>query len=108
MRRPLRWNEADARRRLMKSSLLIQKTPQDRVMLVFQALQPLMLAVVAVFAGGCVVVQQAFNASLRADLGSAFWAAFVSYAGGALTLAVVMVALREPWIVPALTKPVRA
>jgi bacterial/archaeal transporter family-2 protein len=73
-------------------------------MLVLQALQPLMLAVVAVSAGGCVVVQQAFNASLRADLGSAFWAAFVSYAGGALTLAVVMVALREPWIVPTLTK----
>src|SRR5262245_26433598 len=66
-----------------------------------QQLQPLVLAALAVLAGGCVVVQQALNANLRADLGSAFWAAFVSYVGGTLTLLAVLIATREPVTTPA-------
>src|SRR5262245_28956877 len=49
-------------------------------------------------AGGCVVVQQALNATLRSELGSAFWAAFISYTAGTLTLVLVLVVIRQPWL----------
>ena len=53
-------------------------------------------------AGGCVVVQQALNATLRSELSSsAFWAAFISYTAGMLTLLLVLVVTRESW--PALS-----
>jgi len=65
---------------------------------VFERVQFFLLAVAAIFAGGCVVVQQALNATLRSELGSAFWAAFISYAAGMLTLLFVLVASREPWL----------
>jgi bacterial/archaeal transporter family-2 protein len=55
------------------------------------------LALLGVAAGVSVVVQQALNANLRASLGSASWAALVSYLAGALTLLVVLFAIREPW-----------
>jgi uncharacterized membrane protein YdcZ (DUF606 family) len=45
-----------------------------------------------------VVVQQTLNATLRSELGSAFWAAFISYTTGTLTLLLVLVVIREPWL----------
>ena len=68
----------------------------------FERVQFFLLAAAAMVAGGCVVVQQALNATLRSELSSsAFWAAFVSYTAGMLTLLFVLVVTREPW--PALS-----
>ena len=68
----------------------------------FERIQFFLLAGAAMVAGGCVVVQQALNATLRSELSSsAFWAAFVSYTTGMLTLLFVLVVTREPW--PALS-----
>jgi len=54
----------------------------------FERVQFFLLAAAGMVAGGCVVVQQALNATLRSELSSsAFWAAFVSYTAGVLTLA---------------------
>jgi bacterial/archaeal transporter family-2 protein len=63
-----------------------------------ELLQMVALALLAVAAGVSVVVQQAFNADLRVSLGSASWAAFISYVVGSLTLAVVLLAMREPLV----------
>ena len=49
----------------------------------------------AVGAGVSFVMQQAVNADLRATLGSAAWAGFVSYLGGTLCMLVLAVALRD-------------
>ncbi len=57
----------------------------------------LTLAALAALAGASFVVQAAVNANLRSSLGSAFWAAFVSYAGGTLVMAVVLLLARAPW-----------
>ena len=59
------------------------------------------LALLAVGAGVSVVVQQALNAELRTSIGSPLWAAFVSYGVGALAIAAVLLAMREPWPVAA-------
>jgi len=68
----------------------------------FERIQFFLLAAAAMVAGGCVVVQQALNATLRSELSSsAFWAAFISYTAGMLTLLLVLVVTREPW--PALS-----
>ena len=68
----------------------------------FERIQFFLLAGAATVAGGCVVVQQALNATLRSELSSsAFWAAFVSYTTGMLTLLFVLVVTPEPW--PALS-----
>ena len=68
----------------------------------FERVQFFLLALATMVAGGCVVVQQALNATLRSELSSsAFWAAFVSYTVGMLTLLIVLVVTREPW--PALS-----
>ena len=68
----------------------------------FERIQFFLLAAAAMVAGGCVVIQQALNAPLRSELSSsAFWAAFISYTGGMLTLLLVLVVTREPW--PALS-----
>jgi transporter family-2 protein len=53
--------------------------------------------VLAVGAGVSFVFQQAVNANLRGELGSIWWAGFVSYLGGTLVMLVVALALREPW-----------
>ncbi len=50
----------------------------------------------AVGAGFSLVFQQAINANLRAEIGSPFWAGFVSYLGGTLTMLLVAMLLREP------------
>jgi transporter family-2 protein len=49
----------------------------------------------AVGAGVSFVMQQAVNADLRATLGSAAWAGFVSYLGGTLCMLVLAVAIRD-------------
>ena len=68
----------------------------------FERVQFFLLAMAGMVAGGCVVVQQALNATLRSELSSsAFWAAFVSYTAGMLTLLLVLMVTREPW--PALS-----
>jgi transporter family-2 protein len=54
-------------------------------------------ALLGIGAGVSVVAQQALNASLRASVGSALWAALVSYLVGSLTLLLVVLATREPW-----------
>jgi bacterial/archaeal transporter family-2 protein len=63
-----------------------------------ELLQIVALALLAVAAGVSVVLQQALNADLRVSLGSASWAAFISYVVGSLTLAVVLLAMREPLV----------
>jgi len=50
----------------------------------------------ALAAGISFVFQQAVNANLRAELGSAWWAGFVSYLGGAIVMLAVALLLREP------------
>jgi transporter family-2 protein len=64
---------------------------------VTELLQILGLASLAVAAGVSVAIQQALNANLRMSVGSASWAAFISYLVGSLTLAVALLAMREPW-----------
>jgi len=58
-------------------------------------------------AGVAFVIQQAVNARLRSDLGSPWWAGFISYAGGTLVMALAIVVLRERWTLadPALRAP---
>lgn len=46
-------------------------------------------------AGVSFVIQQAVNADLRASIGSAAWAGFVSYLGGTLCMLVLALVLRE-------------
>jgi transporter family-2 protein len=50
----------------------------------------------ALLAGISFVFQQAVNANLRVELGSAWWAGFVSYLGGTIVMLAVALALREP------------
>jgi bacterial/archaeal transporter family-2 protein len=50
----------------------------------------------ALAAGVSFVFQQTVNSNLRTELGSAWWAGFVSYLGGTLVMLAVAVMLREP------------
>jgi transporter family-2 protein len=50
----------------------------------------------ALAAGISFVFQQVVNANLRAELGSAWWAGFVSYLGGTIAMLALALALREP------------
>lgn len=50
----------------------------------------------ALGAGVSFVFQQAVNGNLRAELGSAWWAGFISYLGGTMVMLAVALALREP------------
>jgi len=65
------------------------------------ALEFLASTVLAMAAGASFVMQQAVNASLRADINSAAWAGFVSYLGGTLCMLVLTVAMHEALPVPA-------
>ena len=47
-------------------------------------------------AGFSFVMQQAVNASLRFEIGSAWWTGFVSYLGGTLAMLAMAIMLREP------------
>lgn len=53
-------------------------------------------AALTVGAGVSVMVQQALNANLRAELSSAAWSGFVSYFVGVLCMVVLATALRDP------------
>ncbi len=52
----------------------------------------------AAIAGVSFVVQQAVNANLRLETGSAWWAGFVSYLGGTLVMFAMIIMSREPWL----------
>jgi bacterial/archaeal transporter family-2 protein len=52
----------------------------------------------AVGAGVSFVFQQAVNANLRVEIGSPWWAGFVSYLGGTLAMLAMAIVLREPWL----------
>ncbi|MFB9264201.1 DMT family transporter [Bradyrhizobium erythrophlei] len=60
-------------------------------------MQAWFLYLLALGAGVSVSVQQVLNGNLRSALNSPAWAGLVSYIGGLLTMAVVLVALREPF-----------
>jgi len=49
-------------------------------------------------AGVSVAFQQVLNANLRMELGSAWWAGFISYFTGTLAMLAIAVASREPWL----------
>jgi bacterial/archaeal transporter family-2 protein len=51
--------------------------------------------ILAAGAGASFVMQQAVNANLRASIGSAAWAGFVSYLGGTLCMILLAFAMRE-------------
>ena len=55
------------------------------------------LALLAVAAGASFVVQAAVNTNLRISLDSASWASFVSYLGGTVVMALVLLATRQSW-----------
>ena len=52
----------------------------------------------AIGAGISFVVQQAVNSNLRLEIGSPWWAGFVSYLGGTIVMLAAALVLREPWI----------
>jgi transporter family-2 protein len=56
------------------------------------------LSLLAAGAGVSFVFQQAVNANLRAEIGSPWWAGFISYLGGTLVMLAVSLVLREPWL----------
>jgi len=60
---------------------------------VFKLALPTALALVA---GISVVIQQVLNANLRAQLNSAIWSGFISYAVGVLCMLSIAIMLREP------------
>jgi bacterial/archaeal transporter family-2 protein len=56
----------------------------------------LALYLVALSAGVSFIFQQAVNSNLRFELGSPWWAGFVSYLGGTIAMLIVALTLREP------------
>ena len=48
-------------------------------------------------AGISFVFQQAVNANLRVEIGSPWWAGFVSYLGGTIAMLLMAVVLLQPW-----------
>jgi transporter family-2 protein len=52
----------------------------------------------AIGAGVSFVFQQAVNANLRAEIGSPWWAGFISYLGGTLAMLAMVITLHEPWL----------
>lgn len=58
----------------------------------------ILLYIVGIAAGISAVVQQVLVASLRANIGSATWAILISYVGGTLTMILVLLVMREPWL----------
>ena len=49
-------------------------------------------------AGLAVGLQQVVNARLRVEIGSPWWAGFISYAVGTLAMFAAIIVLREPWL----------
>jgi transporter family-2 protein len=54
-----------------------------------------LLTILALVAGTSFVVQQAVNSNLRIELGSPWWAGFISYLGGTLVMLIMIVLMRE-------------
>ncbi|MFZ0068104.1 MAG: DMT family transporter [Pseudolabrys sp.] len=52
----------------------------------------------AVGAGVSFVFQQAVNSNLRVEIGSPWWAGFISYLGGTFAMLAMAIMLREPWL----------
>jgi len=52
----------------------------------------------AVGAGLSLVFQQVVNANLRAEIGSPWWAGFISYLGGTVAMLTMILIIREPLI----------
>ena len=70
-----------------------------------QPLSLLGLYILAAGAGVSFVFQQAVNANLRAEIGSPWWAGFISYLGGTLAMLAMILVLREPWLTaPAMSR----
>ena len=65
-------------------------------------LQNVVLTLLALSAGVSFVVQQAVNSNLRFEIGSAWWAGFVSYLGGTIVMLIMVLLTREPILTPAL------
>jgi transporter family-2 protein len=65
---------------------------------VLELVRAVAFAVLAVGAGVSFVAQTTVNAHLRAHLASPFRAAFVSYLGGTLTMVLVLLVLRQPFL----------
>jgi transporter family-2 protein len=63
-----------------------------------QAAQFGTFALLAVVAGVSFVLQASDNTRLRTGLSSANWAALISYAGGTIAMALVVLATRDPWL----------
>jgi transporter family-2 protein len=58
--------------------------------------QNLLLALLALVAGASFVVQQAVNSNLRIELGSVWWAGFISYLGGTIVMLIMVLLMRAP------------
>ena len=58
--------------------------------------QNLLVTLLALGAGASFVVQQAVNSNLRIELGSAWWAGFISYFGGTIIMLIMVVLMRAP------------
>jgi bacterial/archaeal transporter family-2 protein len=62
---------------------------------------PTILATLGYFlafgAGVSFVFQQAVNANLRGEIGSPWWAGFVSYLGGTIAMLLMAILLLQPW-----------
>jgi transporter family-2 protein len=63
-----------------------------------QPLVTFLFYLLAAGAGVSFIFQQAVNANLRAEIGSPWWAGFISYLGGTLAMLIMVLALREPWL----------
>jgi hypothetical protein len=57
-----------------------------------------MFYLLVVGAGGSVALQQVLNANLRLELGSPWWAGFISYFIGTLAMLAIAITSGEPWL----------
>jgi transporter family-2 protein len=55
------------------------------------------LYILTALAGVSFVFQQAVNSNLRLEIGSPWWAGFVSYLGGTIVMLTMAIILRESW-----------
>ena len=62
-----------------------------------------MFYLLVVGAGVSVALQQVLNANLRMELGSPWWAGFISYLVGTLVMLAVAVTSGQPWLSEAMT-----
>lgn len=62
----------------------------------FLTVQNLLVTLLALGAGASFVVQQAVNSNLRIELGSAWWAGFISYLGGTIVMLIMVVLMGAP------------